>query len=82
LEPPVNNLHVGGEVSALVQHVVPDGATMDDVNNSLIVREEGMQHSNPRIQQDLDLWQRLKIMISVQQTIRLSPYYPKSKNKC
>jgi len=26
----------------------------------MIVREEGMQHSNPLIQQDLDLWQRIK----------------------
>jgi hypothetical protein len=40
--------------------VVPDGVAMDDVKSSWIVREDGMQQSNPRIQQDLDLWQRIK----------------------
>jgi hypothetical protein len=51
--------HDGGYVSA-IQLVVPDGATMDDVNRSSIVREEGMTHSNACIQQDLNLWQRIK----------------------
>ena len=55
--------HARGDVLAMVQFVAPDsaqGAAMDDLNNSLIAQEDSMQHSNPHIQQDLDLWERIK----------------------
>jgi len=60
LEPHINTSHVDGEVSTMVQFVVPDGAVPEDVNSPSIVREEGMTHPNPRIQKDLDLWKKIK----------------------
>jgi len=82
-EPTLNFVtHDGGDVSAIRLLVVPDSPAIDDVNSSSIAREDGMQHSNPRIQQDLDLWQRIKIIISVHQRICLFPYCPESQNRC
>ena len=49
LEPHINTSHVDGEVSAMVQFMVPDGVVPEDVNNPSIVREEGMTHPNHRI---------------------------------
>jgi hypothetical protein len=51
------------DVSAMVQQVGPGSTTcpaLDAIVSSLNARVAGMQHSNPRIQQDLDLWQRIK----------------------
>jgi hypothetical protein len=47
----------------MVQQVGPDSATslaLDGIISSLNARAVGMHHINPRIQQDLDLWQRIK----------------------
>jgi len=39
---------------------VANGADIDGAKRLLIVRAEGMTHSNARIQQDLDLCQKIK----------------------
>jgi len=51
---------VDREVSPTVQFVDADDAEMEDTNRLVILREEGMTHTNPRIQHDLDLWQKIK----------------------
>jgi len=51
---------VNREVSPTAQFVNNDGAELEDTNSNRIVREEGMTHTNPRIQHDLDLWQKIK----------------------
>jgi len=56
------------EVSAITHIDGSDGATdgdntavvIDGENNPSLVRAEGMRHSNPHIQKDLDLWQKIK----------------------
>jgi len=65
---------LGEDFPATVQHVVlgsSPGPAKDGVDNSLNARAAGMQHSNPRIQQYLDLWKRTKDMISDQQRLHL-----------
>ena len=52
--------NVDKEVSPTAQFVEPNGAELEGADRPLIVREEGMTHSNPRIQHDLDLWQKIK----------------------
>ena len=73
--------YVGEEVRATIQFDVPDGAYMEGVNRPLIVREEGMTHSNARIQQDLDLWQKINDYDQPHQRIHLSPCYLKNRSK-
>lgn len=72
--------HDGGDVSA-IQLVVPNGAAMDDVNNSSM-REEGMTHSNSRIQQDLDLWQRIKDYDHHAANNSFAPVLSKKQKQC
>lgn len=52
--------NVDREVSPTVQFLGAEFAEMEETNRPIIVREEGMTHTNPRIQQDLDLWQKIK----------------------
>jgi hypothetical protein len=76
------NAALGADVSALVQHVVTGSAicpTSDGIDSSLNARAAGMQHSNPRIQQDLDLWQRIK---EYAQKLHLFRFCLKSKIIC
>jgi predicted nucleotidyltransferase len=51
---------VNREVSPTAQFVDNDGAELENTNNNRIVQEEGMTHPNPRIQHDLDFWQKIK----------------------
>jgi len=52
--------NVDREVSPTVQLVDTEGAELEHINRPVIVREEGMTHINPRIQHDLDIWQKIK----------------------
>ena len=57
------NTDLDDNVSALVQHVGSGFATClasDGNVNSLNAGVAGIQHCNPHIQQDLDLWQMIK----------------------
>ena len=47
-------------VSSTVQLFHAESTQPEDINSFVIVREEGMTHLNPRIQHDLDLWQKIK----------------------
>lgn len=51
--------HIDWE-SPTIQPVDSNDAEMEDTNRPVIVREEGMVHNNPRIQNYLDIWQKIK----------------------